>query len=295
MTIDGIQKISIKNENPQKFENVKIYAGDDFHEAADAEIRSFKACPIEEGLIHYVQRKYENLISYISVTDTDTILICNKTEACYEKIEDKDTNFFCLNLCPPPNTTITEKECFCGSTNTSCSKDQICNSFSNNCTAPYEVCPEYPETLSNHSECLCQGKSVCNKTQLCSNEGECRSPVECPDPTNSTTLNLEIKTENANLTESQNITIGCQKCHYWSDFSNIEEFDITCNANGNWSREITVGCTKLNCNGLSIDADTVDIVDDDGCYSTKLKCKNFLNSFEFSSEENELLTKCTPR
>ena len=198
--------------------------------------------------------------------------------------------------CPLSNTTITDKECFCKSSNTSCSKDQICNSFTNNCTEPYEVCPEYPE-IGNHTKCLCQSAAVCNRTQLCSPEGECRYPIECPDPTNATDLNIEIKTKNPNLTETLNITIGCKDCHYWSDFSNIEEFDITCTTNGNWSKEITVGCTKLDCNTLNIDNNTIDVVSDDGCYATNLKCKSFLNSFKFSSKErdNELSTKCTPR
>ena len=40
----------MKNENPKEFENVKIYAGDKHHEAADAEMRNFKVCSLDEGL-----------------------------------------------------------------------------------------------------------------------------------------------------------------------------------------------------------------------------------------------------
>ena len=50
-TVDGAQKILIKNENPQTFENVKIYAAYKHEATADAEIKNFKACHIEEGLV----------------------------------------------------------------------------------------------------------------------------------------------------------------------------------------------------------------------------------------------------
>ena len=47
MNIDGKQVVHLKNENPLKFENVKVYAGDKYHEAADAEVRNFNVLQSE--------------------------------------------------------------------------------------------------------------------------------------------------------------------------------------------------------------------------------------------------------
>ena len=46
VTINGTWKVHIKNNNARNFTNVKIYAGDMYHEAADAEIRNFYACQL---------------------------------------------------------------------------------------------------------------------------------------------------------------------------------------------------------------------------------------------------------
>ena len=47
MNIDGKQVVHLKNENPLKFENVKVYAGDKYHEAAYAEVRNFNVMQSE--------------------------------------------------------------------------------------------------------------------------------------------------------------------------------------------------------------------------------------------------------
>ena len=47
MNIDGTQLLHVKNDNPLKFENVKVYAGDKYHEAADAEVRNFNVLQSE--------------------------------------------------------------------------------------------------------------------------------------------------------------------------------------------------------------------------------------------------------
>ena len=51
MKISGKEDIheKVKNDNPQEFKNVKVYAGDKDYEAADAEIRNFKVCSLAEG------------------------------------------------------------------------------------------------------------------------------------------------------------------------------------------------------------------------------------------------------
>ena len=36
----------MKNNNPNIFENVEVYAGDKYYDAADAEIRNFHACQL---------------------------------------------------------------------------------------------------------------------------------------------------------------------------------------------------------------------------------------------------------
>ena len=47
----------MKNENPKEFENVKIYAGDQHNEAADAEIRKFKVCSLDKGRKNYLSNR----------------------------------------------------------------------------------------------------------------------------------------------------------------------------------------------------------------------------------------------
>ena len=63
-TVDGAQKILIKNENPQTFENVKIYAAYKHEATADAEIKNFKACHIEEGLVFVFKYYFFNNLCY---------------------------------------------------------------------------------------------------------------------------------------------------------------------------------------------------------------------------------------
>ena len=47
--VNGVRKVHVKNNNPQHFTNVKVFAGD-YHEPADAYIRFFYACQIK-GLL----------------------------------------------------------------------------------------------------------------------------------------------------------------------------------------------------------------------------------------------------
>jgi len=42
--VDGERVLHVKNDNPRTFENVKVYAGDKYHQNANAEIRTFEAC-----------------------------------------------------------------------------------------------------------------------------------------------------------------------------------------------------------------------------------------------------------
>jgi len=49
VSIDGAIKVHRKNDNPTKFKNVKVYAGDFYYEPADAEIRHFSACQLDGG------------------------------------------------------------------------------------------------------------------------------------------------------------------------------------------------------------------------------------------------------
>ena len=57
MNIDGKQVVHLKNENPLKFENVKVYAGDKYHESANAEIRTFEACQLSQQGMYTVSTK----------------------------------------------------------------------------------------------------------------------------------------------------------------------------------------------------------------------------------------------
>ena len=42
--VDGIRKIHEKNNNQRQFTNVNIYAGDEYNDEADVEIRNFYVC-----------------------------------------------------------------------------------------------------------------------------------------------------------------------------------------------------------------------------------------------------------
>jgi len=46
--VNGIRKVHVKNNNPQHFTNVKVFAGD-YHQPADAVIRFFYACQLREA------------------------------------------------------------------------------------------------------------------------------------------------------------------------------------------------------------------------------------------------------
>ena len=48
VTIDGVRKVHIQNNIPRQFTNVKIYAGDAYYEAADAQLRNFYACQLSK-------------------------------------------------------------------------------------------------------------------------------------------------------------------------------------------------------------------------------------------------------
>ena len=48
VTIDGVSKVHIQNNNARNFTNVEIYAGDKYYEAADAEIRHLYACQLSK-------------------------------------------------------------------------------------------------------------------------------------------------------------------------------------------------------------------------------------------------------
>ena len=53
--VDGVRKVHIQNNNPRKFDNVKVstgivYVGQNVvHESANAEIRNFVACQLSSS------------------------------------------------------------------------------------------------------------------------------------------------------------------------------------------------------------------------------------------------------
>ena len=40
--LDGESKRSVENTTPQKFDNIKVFAGDDYYPAADGKIKNLK-------------------------------------------------------------------------------------------------------------------------------------------------------------------------------------------------------------------------------------------------------------
>ena len=48
--VNNEQKDYEKNDNPQQFQNVKVYASDNLYAAADAEIKNFEVCQIDSGV-----------------------------------------------------------------------------------------------------------------------------------------------------------------------------------------------------------------------------------------------------
>ena len=47
--IDGVKKVSKKNTNPKQFLNVKVFAGDPYHSPANADVKNFIACQLEDS------------------------------------------------------------------------------------------------------------------------------------------------------------------------------------------------------------------------------------------------------
>ena len=207
------------------------------------------------------------------------------TGGCYPNVEN----------CPNVLTTISDPACFCPSASKLCLKDQVCNDMVNDCTDPLPTCPDYPEVAEGYG-CSCQESRECKSGELCSPDGECRTPVPCEDPAQDQSLNLNITTENATLTEGHNISLQCLDCHYVTGYPDENGYEVSCLPSGQWNTTI-VGCSNIHCNDIDVDDHTVDEKQEDvhsSCHPIRtFSCKYDLEVFSFGNKEVSF--HCTSR
>ena len=193
--------------------------------------------------------------------------------------------------CPGAHISISEPACYCSSSGSLCRAGQICNDREDACTEPHPLCPTYPGLTE--AVCVCLNTSLCADGQLCSPEGVCRTPVSCQNVFTET-LELEVKTEDPQLTEGHNVSLQCNECHHVPGNIHVRDFDVYCKSDGMWNISITA-CTAYPCADLSVDTQSVqETTEGDTCHRARnFKCKNEMEYFERAYGEAEVTFHCT--
>ena len=222
---------------------------------------------------------------------------CSSGDTCELKEAEEAEEGKCwpgVTPCPGAYTIISAPACYCSSSGSLCHDGQICNDREEDCTDPYPLCPDYPETTE--AICACHNTSLCEEGHLCSPEGVCRAPVSCQNLFTDPELQLEVKTEDPQLTEGHNISLQCNECHHVEGNNNVRDFDMYCKSDGNWNISLTA-CTPYPCADLSVHTESVEeTTEGDTCQTARtFRCKNEMEYFEQAYGETEVTFQCKSR